>query len=63
MTWGVNTRMHVYWGGSELWGVYMHDRNMEDVNTRMHVYGGAVNYRGCTSMTGGVNTSMHVYWG
>ena len=27
-------------GGSELWGVYMHDRNMEDVNTRMHVYGG-----------------------
>ena len=34
------------------------------VNTRMHVYGeGAVNYRGCTSMTGGVNTSMHVYWG
>ena len=51
-------------GGSELWGVYMHDRNMEDVNTRMHVYGeGAVNYRGCTSMTGGVNMSMHVYWG
>ena len=45
-------------------GVYMHDRNMEDVNTRMHVYwGGAVNYRGCTSMTGGVNMSMHVYWG
>ena len=41
----------------------MHDRNMEDVNTRMHVYGGAVNYRGCTSMTGGVNMSMHVYWG
>ena len=39
-------------GGSELWGVYMHDRNMEDVNTRMHVYGGAVNYRGCTSMMG-----------
>ena len=36
----VNTRMHVYWGGSELWGVFMHDRNMEDVNTRMHVYWG-----------------------
>ena len=37
MTGGVNTRMHVYWGGRELWGVYM---NMEDVNTRMHVYWG-----------------------
>ena len=43
MTWGVNTRMHVYWGGgSELWGVYMHDRNMEYVCN--------VKIQGCMSM-------------
>ena len=41
-SWGVNTRMHVYWGGSELWGVYMHDRNMEDVCN--------VKIQGCMSM-------------
>ena len=44
MTWGVNTRMHVYWGGSELWGVYMHDRNMQDVCN--------VKIQGCMSMGG-----------
>ena len=40
MTWSVNTRMHVYWGAVNYGGLYMHDRNMEDVNTRMHIYWG-----------------------
>ena len=58
-TWGVHTRIHVYWGRG------IHYRGCTfipgGVHTRMHMYWGrCIHYRGCMFIPGGVHTRTRV---